>query len=162
MSTRDDDALSWDGDDDPTLQVAPGDDPVAGDEESAHEPESTDVAPAPDADEPEPGVEAQPVGGGNAALISYGVLGGVYALWTVGWILGTVRLRDWIERATDSVADVMFQGSMILAIAGPALWFLTTLAATRGKAAWHRFLWLGIGVVLLVPWPFVMVGVIGQ
>jgi hypothetical protein len=56
----------------------------------------------------------------------------------------------------------MFQGSMVLAIAAPAIWFVVSLLGTRGRPAWQRFLWLALGVLVLIPWPFVMVGVIGQ
>lgn len=158
MSSRDDDGLRWDGDDDPTLHVTPDAEPDDGPAPEATE-ESESTAEAEQVAEEDPAAAG---GGGSVALVAYGVLGGVYALWTLGWVLGTLRLRAWIEQATDTVADLMFQGSMVLAIAAPALWFLTTLAATRRKRTWQRFLWLGAGVVLLIPWPFVMVGVIGQ
>ncbi|MFP3590163.1 hypothetical protein SCB29_42120, partial [Paraburkholderia sp. SIMBA_055] len=71
-------------------------------------------------------------------------------------------LKDRIEGLSGSVADFMFHGSMILAILAPAVWFLVSLLGTRGKQAWQRFLWIGIGVFVLIPWPFVMVGVVGQ
>ena len=109
------------------------------------------------------GDEAEPVAGsGNVALVAYGVLGGIYALWTAGWVLGAMRLRERIEGATGAVADFMFLGSMVLAIVTPAVWFVTAVLGTRGKRPWQRFLWLGLGVLLLVPWPFMMVGVVGQ
>ena len=50
----------------------------------------------------------------------------------------------------------------IAAIAAPALWFLASWVLTRGRAAWIRVAVLLAGVVLLVPWPFVTVGVIGS
>lgn len=153
MSRPEDDALSWDGDDDPTLVPGSVDEPPASG--PAVEPEPAD-APVGDAEAPEP------AGLGNVALVSYGVLGGVYALWIAGWILGSLRLRAWIETATGSAADVMFHASMVLAIAAPVLWFFTAVVATRLRTTGTTFLWLGIGLVLLVPWPFVMVGVIGQ
>ena len=148
----DDDAFRWDGDDDPTLSVAP--ETVASSAAVA----APDPEPAPVADE----ASEEPVGIGNVALVAYGVLGGVYALWTAGWIIGALRLKDRIEGLSGSVADFMFQGSMILAILAPAVWFLVSLLGTRGKQAWQRFLWIGIGVLVLIPWPFVMVGVVGQ
>lgn len=152
MTRRDDeDALSWEGDDDPTLDAA-----------ASRDPEPT-AAPAPEADAPEPAdeetTEEAPAGLGNVALIAYGVLGGLYALWTVGWILGTSRLRDWVEQAGS--ADVMFTATSWLAILAPALWFAAVLAVTRGKRQVVRFLWLGIGAVLLIPWPFLTVGIVG-
>jgi hypothetical protein len=42
------------------------------------------------------------------------------------------------------------------------VWFATELVVTRGRRLWVRFAWLVAGVVLLVPWPFIMVGVIGR
>ncbi|MGO1838089.1 MAG: hypothetical protein ACTH0E_01095 [Candidatus Microbacterium stercoravium] len=108
------------------------------------------------------GEDEPPAGAGNVALVAYGVIGGIYALWTVGWVLGAMRLRARIEGATGAVADFMFLGSMVLAVAAPVVWFLVAIVGTRGKRPWQRFLWLGLGVLLLVPWPFVMVGVLGQ
>jgi hypothetical protein len=191
MARSDDEALSWDGDDDPTLEAAGDAQPRAslpkgwravgrGSEAFEAEPDEAvpasaepDPAPAESAagsaaaetDAEDPGHEAAgderaPLG--NAALVSLGVIGGVYLLWTVGWFIGASRLRDWIERSTDTVADFMFQGSVALAIAAPAIWFLTAWVGTRKAPSWQRFLWLAAGIVLLVPWPFVMVGVIGR
>ena len=56
----------------------------------------------------------------------------------------------------------MFLPWFVLAIAAPALWFLASWVLTRGRAAWIRVAVLLAGVVLLVPWPFVTVGVIGS
>ena len=44
----------------------------------------------------------------------------------------------------------------------PALWFATAVLLTRSERTWKRMLWLFAGVVLFVPWPFVMVGAVGQ
>lgn len=149
MST-DDEALRWDGDDDPTLDVTP----------EAATPEKRPAAdPAPDS---APTEAAEAPRTGNVALIAYGVLGGVYALWTVGWVLGTGRVRDWILAQPGSVPDPMFHASTVLAIAAPAIWFAATLLLTRTKPVWLRFVALALGALVLVPWPFVTVGVIGS
>jgi hypothetical protein len=179
---RDDDALSWSGDDDPTLEVgARSEDDVAssspgtlpagyvavgrGSESIGAENES---APGADATEPSQTVDTRPADGvatdgalrmGNAELISLGVLGGVYALFAIGWLIGGLRLQG---RAQYLVFDVMFQGSLWLAVLAPVLWFATTLLLTRASRTWVRFAWLAAGVVLLLPWPFVMVGAVGQ
>jgi len=174
IARPDDDALSWDGDDDPTLDtgapasVTPavvgavsaqeadvasaGHD--AGDDESAA---AADDAAAEAADEAPTAAGRAPMG--NATLIAFGVLIGFYALFTLGWILGGLRLQG---HAQYLVADVMFQGSFWLAAAAPALWFGTVLLLTRRTKGWIRMLWLIAGAVLLVPWPFVMIGAVGQ
>ncbi|GGD36898.1 hypothetical protein GCM10010915_17030 [Microbacterium faecale] len=146
-----DDAFRWDGDDDPTLAVTPDADADAA--EPSPEP---DLAPQ-ETDE----TTTEVAGTGNVALVAYGVLGGVYALWTVGWILGSGRVLDWIVAQPGSVPDPMYLASMVLAILAPAFWFGASLLLTRRKRAWLRFVALSIGALVLVPWPFVTVGVIG-
>ena len=146
---EDDDAFRWDGDDDPTLSVTP--ESVA----------SSAAVAAPDP-EPEPVsevVEGETYGIGNVALVAYGVLGGVYALWTAGCVIGALRLKKNIEGISGSVADFMFQGSMVLAILAPAIWFLVSVLGTRGKHGWQKFLWLAVGVLVLIPWPLMMLGI---
>ena len=150
-----DDAFRWDGDDDPTLAVTPDADTAEAstEREAEHEP---DRAPQ-ETDE----AATEAAGTGNVALIAYGVLGGIYALWTVGWILGSGRVLDWIVAQPGSVPDPMYLASMVLAILAPAFWFGASLLLTRRKRAWLRFIALGLGALVLVPWPFVTVGVIG-
>ncbi|MBW9118620.1 DNA polymerase III subunit gamma/tau [Microbacterium trichothecenolyticum] len=181
---RDDDALTWDGDDDPTLDHGASGEPDDGSETVA-EAASTPVelpegftavgkgsetlgaagsagAPPAAASDATTAAESatdehRPMG--NGALIAFGVLGGVYALYAIGWLIGGLRLQG---KAQYLVLDVMYQGSLWLAVLAPLLWFATTLLLTRASRAWVRFAWLGAGVVLLLPWPFVMIGAIGQ
>ncbi|WP_141872228.1 hypothetical protein [Microbacterium saperdae] len=157
MTSDSDDALSWDGDEDappiaPALPsgwnaVGKGSDEVGrvGDDGAA---EDTAVA------DPE---GSEPLS--TAMLLVLGVVGGVYLLYSIGWVVGGLRLKP---LANFFVADAMFLPWFVLAIAAPALWFLATWALTRGRAAWIRVSLLLLGVVLLVPWPFVTVGVIGS
>lgn len=189
MTTGRDDALTWDGDDDPTLDIG-----ARGAEDAELEADSSDRAPAHDvaapvelpdgftavgkgsetvaaaptkdaasrtvdaADEHAPvASERAPIG--NGALVTLGVLGGVYALYVIGWLIGGLRLQG---AATYLVFDVMYQGSLWLAVLAPVLWFATTFLLTRRSRPWVRLTWLAAGVVLLLPWPFVMIGAIGQ
>lgn len=172
MSTgRDDDALRWDGDDDPTLDAG-GAAPTAptpptvlpvlpdgftavgkgSDELGRVDADGTvqDGTVAP--------LEEQPTLS-NATLVTLGILGGVYALFTIGWIVGGLRLGG---VASFLVGDEAFVPFLWLAIAAPALWFGTTLFTTRGSATWVRIVLLLAGAVLLVPWPFVMIGAFGR
>ena len=185
---RDDDALSWSGDDDPTLDVgmpaqrppeAPSDaePPRAAETETdGVAPDTTDAAPAalPDG-YTAVGRGSADVGRidgdgtvhlpgdrpavGSGTLIALGVFGGVYLLYAIGWVIGGLRLQG---RAAYLVADVMFQGSLWLAVLAPLLWFATVLLLTRAARAWVRLVWLAAGVLLLLPWPFVMIGAVGQ
>lgn len=165
---RDDDALSWDGDDDPTLDVGATRDVEPDDVEPEPEPatelpegftavgkgsETVDAAPRPAA------APQERRSMGNAELIGVGILGGVYALFAVGWIIGGLRLQGWRPFL---VTDAMYQGSLWLAVLAPVLWFATVFLLTRTSRAWVRFVWLAAGVVLLVPWPFVLIGAVGQ
>ena len=215
MPRRDEDALSWDGDDDPTLETgvpaAPDDDaaPVPpalpegwtplgrGSESVTHSGPTASSTPPPLAPPPpvapsagagdgpsaatststasvtsgtteesaasETSVatadEPEPEGLGTAALVSIGVLGGVYLLFAIGWLVGGLRLQG---RYQVLVTDSMYQGALWLATAAPLIWFATTIFATRKTRAWVRWLWLSIGVLLLIPWPFLMIGAVGR
>lgn len=95
----------------------------------------------------------------TAMLLTVGIVGGIYLLFSIGWVVGGLRLKP---LANLIVADAMYVPWFVLAVAAPALWFLAVWVLTRAKAAWIRIGLLLLGVVLLVPWPFVTVGVIGS
>jgi hypothetical protein len=151
----DDDALSWDGDDDPTLTS--GRDVVPPRTAKPEVARAVASDPGPRDDVGEESDEGAPALG-NVALVGFGVLGGVYLLFAVGWLIGAQRL---VGRAPYLLGDVMFQGSAWLAALAPALWFAAVLWFMRGQKTWLRFVWLAAGVVLLVPWPFAMLGTVG-
>ena len=231
MSRRDEDALSWDGDDDPTLDArasaateAADDDGAPDDRASTSSPDalpegwtalgrgsgsishtgrppSTPADALPGPPEPSSGADGEagrerdsalnsgtddvaessaapgtarapvspaaaqahddeaPAALGTAALVSIGVLGGVYLLYAVGWLIGGLRLQG---RYQVLVTDSMYQGALWLATAAPLIWFTTTIFATRASRGWVRWVWLIAGVVLLVPWPFLMMGAVGR
>jgi hypothetical protein len=154
----DDDALRWEGDDDPTL--APGWKAVGAPVPLEGSPENT-VTDAParadgtggthidtvdDAD-----VARQP---GSAELVVLGVLGGVYLLYAIGWLIAATTPPP---QLADPLAQFMYSLGRWLAAAAPVLWF----AAVLWLAAQHRrarLLWLIAGAVLLVPVPFLLRG----
>lgn len=175
---REDDALSWDGDDDPTL-VAP-----------RRAPREPDAPPrADDADGQEAGVAPVALPDGYAAvgrgsadvgrveadgsvvmpgdrapmssalLVTLGIIAGVFLLFTIGWIVGGLRLQG---TADFLVSPVGYRFAFWLAVAAPAVWFVTAFLLTRAARTWVRVVWLLAGLVLLVPWPFIMVGAVGQ
>ncbi|MET0853812.1 MAG: DNA polymerase III subunit gamma/tau [Microterricola sp.] len=158
----DDDALSWAGDDDPTLsggptasgaqangtqpELAPGwkvvgepgtvSDGVQVDDGGAEgEPSASDVAAA-----------------SSAALIVLGVLGGVYLLYTVGWVITAGRVPN---GSADIVGGFMFDLGLWLAALAPALWFALSLWLTAVGSRWRLF-WLLLGVLVLLPVPFIV------
>lgn len=86
-------------------------------------------------------------------LVCLGVLGGIYALYTVGWFVSFQRL---VYVPTDSLELVAFKTQQVLGVLAPPLWFVVTLMATRGRKPALRLLWLVIGALALVPWSFVL------
>lgn len=156
-----DDALSWDGDDalearrpaprrerqspppaasstEPSDTAADGASDVAAAAASAAEAEAT-----------------EPEGIGTVALVLLGILGGVYLLYTIGWILGGVGMQT---KALFMLPAPLYQASMWLAALAPALWFTAALLMTRHSKDWVRVVALVVGALLLVPWPFVVAG----
>lgn len=91
-------------------------------------------------------------------LLLAGIVGGIYLLYTIGWIIGGFRLQ---VGALFLVPTVMYQVGIWAAVLAPALWFTAVWLLTRQSASWQRILWLLGGVALLVPWPFVMTGAVG-
>ncbi|WES65164.1 hypothetical protein P0L94_03600 [Microbacter sp. GSS18] len=187
-SDRDDDAFRWDGDTDPTLdapapraklprgftpvgkgaaEVDEDDDAAApaGDEPGTERADGESDAEAPDAEAPDvegesaEGADAQPEHTGSAMLVTVGVLAGIAAMWTIGWVIGGLRLQGTAEFLVSPAAYIP---SLWLAALAPALWFGAVWALTRRSKAWVRVSWLVAGVVLLIPWPFVMTGTVGS
>lgn len=162
----DDDALRWEGDDDPTL--APGwkvvgkptrhdgaTDAAASDiasesGDASTGDEGTEADGKPEAAE-EAEAAAQP---GSAELVLLGVLGGVYLLYSIGWLISAISPAPDLG---EPVAQFMYGLGRWLAVFAPALWFGTALwlASERHRA---RLLWLLAGAVLLVPVPFLLRG----
>jgi hypothetical protein len=143
-----DEALRWEGDDDATL--APGWRAV-GTPVPVAQPvdETADAAASADRD-PDDVTEAadEP---GSAELVLLGVFGGVFLLYTLGWILTVLRVQN---PATDPVGQFMFALGLWLAVLAPALWFGVTFTLTRGRPK-ARLVWMLVGAVVLLPVAFV-------
>ncbi|CAN3702230.1 hypothetical protein MMX123_02244 [Microbacterium sp. MM2322] len=183
MSTpRDDDALSWGGDDDPTLDVgdkrAPQHPSGAGPEplvpeprpeplvpEPVHRPEAeapavnapvhetTADAPVELAPDDTPAARsAAPLG--NAGLVGIGMVAATFLLFAVGWLLAGRQLQG----LGIPIPEVTVVAMTIGATLAPIVWFVAVLVLTRGWRTWQRFLLLILGIVLLVPWPFLSMG----
>ena len=107
-------------------------------------------------------------GMGNASLIALGILGGIYLLFSIGWLIGGLRVHGVASFLVsgDGIAPPVWTtgnaAAVGLAVAAPALWFTAVYTLTRRSAAWLRWVLLGAGVVLLVPWPFIVVGAFGS
>ncbi len=155
MTARADDAFTWEGDHDPTLDTgaptaqpsldtgAPTAEPTLPEGFTAVGKGSDTVdrtAPLEDDDagegggegEPQDVLPAQTTRGerepmGNVALVTVGILGGFYLIFTIGWIIGGFRLQG---KAHYAVSDVAFQGPFWLAVLAPALWFGTVFLLT--------------------------------
>lgn len=176
-ANQDNDALSWAGDDDPTLVAgdvehtvnAPATSVVSG---SPQLPEGWTVAgtaqsavtgsvasptPAPAAastrGQKNPGVDSTTAAAppSSVALVGMGVLAGIYLLYTVGWFIGTSRVGNPIA---EPVGQFMFSLGAWLAVIAPLVWFGAVYWLTTDRPR-LRVLWLLIGVVLLAPLPFI-------
>ncbi|MGB3733102.1 DNA polymerase III subunit gamma/tau [Microbacterium sp.] len=154
ISDGDDDALSWDGDD--ALEARR---PEVRPRESAPVSKPATPPSARAAAGAEAEVEAEvgdaPGGVGTVTLLLLGILGGIYLLFTIGWIIGGVRMQ---APVMFTLPAFLYQGALWLAVLAPALWFAAVLVAARRSKDWVRIVWLIAGAALLVPWPFVAGG----
>ena len=148
MVGDDEKALSWDEVSDPTHV-----DSVVEPAPKSVEPASPSVEPAAAVVEP---VEtpAKPATG-SFLLVSYGILGGVVLLYTVGWLLG---IRDVVFVSRDTLSAVASTIAQVLAIAAPAIWFGGSFVLTRAAKPIVRLLVLLLGLVATIPLPFILLG----
>lgn len=157
MHSDRDDALRWEGDDDPTGAVhgpAPAPALPAGwqavgkgsETVGRVEADGTVVA------------ASEPQALSTPALVTVGVIAGVYLLYSVGWAVGGLNLQGF---ARFFVTDAAYLPMMWLAIAAPGLWFAASWLLTRGAKDWVRIAALVGGALVLIPWPFVFFGAVG-
>ena len=144
----DDEALRWEGDAEPRFVPAA----------TPAKPASV-VEPAPVVD-PDSVVEpaAAPASGTSSfLLVTYGILAGAYLIYTIGWIAPIVS--DQRLPNPDMLGEIMVRFSQVLAIAAPAIWYGASLLLTRGRRPIFRLLALLGGLVVLLPWPYLLLGV---
>ena len=146
MSTHEEDALSWLGDDDRLTTGSPlSAKRDAGGASSVKKPQN--VASSADSKTSEP-----PQGLSSAALIGFGIFGGVYLLFSVAWLITALRNPTEI---LDPLGNSMFQLGVWLAVASPAIWFGAVLYLGRNSKVITKLLFLLLGVLVLIPWPYV-------
>lgn len=138
----DEDALSWGGESDSTHIDAPVT-AVKGPAKAAPKTEVVVDAAA------KPAVS-------SLQLVSYGVLAGVYLIYTIGWVVAIQRLNAVQVASSEVLNAVMFGLGEILAMASPAIWFAAAFLLTRGRKPIVRLLWVLLGLVAVLPWPFVL------
>jgi hypothetical protein len=146
MSTPEEDALSWAGDDDRLTTGSPlSAKRDAGGASSVKQPRnksSKNVA----------GSAELPTGLSSAALIGFGIFGGIYLLFFVAWLITALRNPTQIA---DPLGNGMFQFGLWLSVAAPAIWFGAVLYLGKNKKVSTRLLFLLLGVAVLIPWPYV-------
>jgi hypothetical protein len=144
VSGDDEDALTWAGGRDPSHYESP--------EPKGPKPskKAVPVAQAGQAEVPRADDVAQP-SMSAVMLVSLGLLGGIYLLYTIGWFISWQRLI-YVDPNTLELAAFRIQ--QVLAVLAPPLWFVLALVFTRERKPAVRLLWLVIGALLLVPWSF--------
>jgi len=128
---------------------------------------SDPVVPRPDPVTPVTGIPVPPSADGTAQttapkeptsralLVGYGILGGIFVLYLIGWIIGINRHTP--SSAGDGMlAEIAGAISTGLAVVSPVLWFGGVFLLTRHSRTIVKLSWQALGVVLLVPWIFVV------
>ncbi len=128
-SDREDDALRWEGESDPSL--VPGSAPK--------------TAPPPDA-------AVTSTATSSFELVAMGVLAGIYLLYIIGWFIGVARIGN--PLSDEPLGQFMFSLGGWLAVAAPVIWFGTAYLLTAARPR-VRFIWLLLGVLVLAPLPFI-------
>ena len=96
-------------------------------------------------------VEAAPIS--SILLVTYGIVAGVFLLYAIGWFT-TVRRDTYVD--PNALGAIMWTLGQALAVAAAPVWFGAVFWLTRASKPITRLLWLLLGLVLLVPVPFVL------
>jgi hypothetical protein len=88
----------------------------------------------------------------NPVLLA--VFGGLYAVWTVAWVLAIVAAPT--QQASSLLDAIMYQFGEFLAIVAAPLWFGIVWWLSAGAGTKARLTWLVAGLVLVFPLPFVL------
>jgi hypothetical protein len=142
----DDEALTWAGGRDPSHYETPEVKPQRPQKPPKSTSKSEVATPGADDDDELPPATSAVV------LVSLGILGGIYLLYTIGWF---VSWRRFLYASSDELELIAFHVQQVLAIVGPPLWFVVTLLLTRERKPQVRLVWLLVGALVLIPWPFV-------
>jgi hypothetical protein len=137
MASLDDDALRWEGDEDRLTTGAP--------ESPARRTSKTK-------EESSDSESTEKTGLSSLALVSMGVFAGIYLLFTVAWLITALRNPTAIA---DVLGNTMFQLGMWLTVLAPALWFIAVAVIWKNMGVLKQMLWLTVGVVALIPWPYI-------
>ena len=144
MSTPEDDALSWAGDEDRLTTGSP----ASAKREAGGASSVKRSTSSTETDE----TSELPAGLSSVALIGFGIFAGIYLLFSVAWLITALRNPTQIA---DALGNAMFQFGLWLSVAAPAIWFGAVLYVGKDSKVSTRLLWLLVGVLVLIPWPYV-------
>ena len=105
----------------------------------ALEPENSSAMPV-DASEASTGIA-------NPGLLA--IFGGLYAVWSVAWVLGIAATPT--QPASSLLDAIMFQFGEFLAMVASPLWFGVVWWLTTESKVLVRVTWMVVGLVLLTP-----------
>jgi len=88
----------------------------------------------------------------NPAMLA--VFGGLYAVWSVAWVLGVVAAPT--QQASSVLDAVMFQFGEFLGMVATPLWFAVVWWFGSESPRLARVLLLTAGLVILFPMPLVL------
>ena len=99
--------------------------------------------------------------GSRALLVGYGIVAGIFVLYAIGWALGLSRQAADAPVTAAAAPGVLQQFLTILtaslAVASGPLWFVSVFILTRKNRTAVKLAWQALGVVVLVPWIFIVV-----
>jgi hypothetical protein len=139
-------ALSWDGEGDVSYEparVTPRRRPAEGADSRPAERSPATTTPATEA----------PAQTSGFVLVTYGILAATYLFYAFGWLTTTTST---IVAMGDPLGDFMFQLGEVLAVASAPVWFGAVFVFTRSRKPIVRLLWLLVGLVVLLPVPFLL------
>ncbi|GAA4664855.1 hypothetical protein [Frondihabitans cladoniiphilus] len=89
----------------------------------------------------------------STMLVVHGVFGAIFLLFAVAWLKSISNVAP---SFASPLADWMWRIGTWFAVASPVIWFLATVYLVPVAKPSRRFVWFVVGVVVLIPWPFLI------
>ena len=92
----------------------------------------------------------------NGALVLFGLIGGVYLLYTIVWFSwASAKSIEYSSTlgASGTIDGVLQQIVVWLSMFAPALWFFSVLLLNKESGFMKKAIWLLLGLFVLVPLP---------
>ncbi len=103
-------------------------------------------------------IAAESSGGREPGVWLTAVLGGLYVMWALAWVIGLAQQP--VPQFSSRLEAALFSFGQFLAYISTPLWFVAAVWLGANWSARKRGGFLLLGLLILLPWPFILPAVL--